>query len=149
MRDYTIESVVFPSLRVLAERRRSSLSDIGRRIGALYGLAAAKRLVPAGAVFAIYFEKPIDPTSVDYELCLPVTGAASALGELPEIGGENCYRIVWRGSYKGLSGVYDALNARIADENRSLSAPPREAYARGPLFGLVPIGLVTEVWYPL
>ena len=149
MQDYQIEKVEFPRQRVLSKREKTSLKDMGRLIGSLYGRAAAQRLEPAGPVFTIYYEKPADPASVDYELCLPVRGSAEALAELREIGGDTCYRITLRGSYKGLARVYDFLNARIEDENRSLSAPPREVYRRGPFMGIIPIGLLTEVYYPL
>ena len=149
MQEFLIESVVFPRQTIIAQRGKASLSDMGRIAGSLFGRAAAQRLAPAGPIFAIYYEKPVDPDSVDYELCLPVKGASTGDEGLREIGGETCYRITWHGSYKGLGRVYDFLNARIEDERRSLSAPPREVYRRGPFLGIVRIAMITEVYYPL
>ncbi len=149
MDDYRIEEATFPRRAVLRKRMKDSLRAMGKLIGGLYGEAGARRLKPAGPVFAIYYEKPQDPESVDYEMCLPVEGDDEALENLDEIGGEACLRIVWRGSYKGLSGVYDALSARVQDGNLGLVAPPREVYVRGPLLGFIRVGLVTEVWFPI
>jgi effector-binding domain-containing protein len=149
MGDYFIEELSFPRVKVLRKRVKDSFNAMGRLIGSLYGEAAARRLKPAGAVFCIYYEKPSDPRSVDYEVCLPVEGAAGDMEGVEEMGGETCLRIVYKGPYKGISGVYDALGAHIEDENRRVIAPPREVYRRGPLFGFLPWGLVTEVWFPV
>lgn len=149
MSDYSIEEAKFPKSSVLRTRVKDTLRTIGRHIGALYRRAGTLGLRPAGSLFAIYHEKPENPESVDYELCLPVKGEPAAMRGLGEIGGDTCLRIVYRGPYKGLSGVYDALGARIEDENRTVLAPPREVYVRGPFLGFLPLGLVTEVWFPV
>jgi len=149
MGEMIIEKARFPRLVVVGRRERRSFAEMGRQIGALYGEAEARRLRPAGAPFVVYFEKPVGTQSVDYGLYLPVTGSATATEGLEEIGGEECYRVVWKGPYKGLAAVYEALSARVEAEGRSLVAPPREVYGRGPLLGFLPFGLLTEIWYPI
>lgn len=149
MPDYIVETLSFPKTRVLSSRQRAPLASIGRLIGGLFGKAAARGLRPGGPPFAVYFEKPADPNSVDFELFLPVEGEEEKLEDLAEFGGERCWRLLLRGAYSGLSGAYAYIEGRLASEGRSLSAPPREVYRRGPLLGFLPFGLLTELWFPL
>ncbi len=81
---FVIEERVFPEMTILSVRTKDSLKAMGGYTKGLYEQANLRGLRPAGPVFAIYFEKPVDPKNVEYELCLPVEGPPDELDKLAD-----------------------------------------------------------------
>jgi Transcriptional regulator, effector-binding domain/component len=147
MDTYPIEECDFPEMTVLAVRTKDSLKAMGKYIRELYSQARMKSLVPDGPVCAVYFEKPTNPDSVDYEMALPVEGAQEEMDKLTDLGGDHCLKLRVKGSYAKLAGAYDYFTSYIEKGGYELSGPPREVYVRGPFLGLPTA--VTDIYFPI
>jgi effector-binding domain-containing protein len=146
---FKIEECDFPEMTVLSHREKDSLYAMGKHIKEIYRNAAMRGLRPAGPVFSVYFEKPTDPASVDYETLLPVEGPPEELDKLADMGGDPCLRLRVKHSYKKFESAYQALSDYAEKEGYETSGPPREVYVRGPmLFGLIP-SQVTDIYFPV
>jgi effector-binding domain-containing protein len=144
-----IEECDFPEMTVLSHREKDSLYSMGKHIKELYKNAAIRGLKPSGPAFSVYFEKPTDPGSVDYEILLPVEGPQEELDKLADMGGDPCLRLRVKHSYKKFEAAYQALSDYVAKEGYEISGPPREVYVRGPmLFGLLSTQ-VTDIYFPI
>jgi effector-binding domain-containing protein len=111
---------------------------------------------PGGPPYGRYHA--FGPEQVDVEIGVPVTAPVSNLrspdeaepGELfaSELPGGQAAITVHRGSYDGLSGVYDGLHDWIHEQGRDEGPGPWESYVDDP--GEVPVDEVkTEVIWPL
>jgi effector-binding domain-containing protein len=148
---YRITEEDFPEFEVLSVRTRDALGAMGKYIGSLYGQAGRNGLKPAGPIFSVYYEKPTNPASVDYEMFLPVEGPSEKLDKLQDFGGDPCLKARHTGSYASLSDAYAALEAEVAKRGLSMSGPPREVYVRGPLLGFLSFipTMVTDIYFPV
>lgn len=149
---YEITKKKYPEQNVIYIRTRDSLYSMGKYISQLYKTARKATVEPAGPIFTMYYEKPTDPKSVDYEMALPVNGELNT-GEIrtKKIGGENCIYLRLKGSYKQFEDAYREMSDYIEKNNIELSGPPREVYVRGPLFGIltfIPI-MITDIYFPI
>lgn len=146
---YHIEECDFPEMTVLSNRVKDSLYAMGKYIKELYKHAAMRGLRPSGPVFSIYFEKPADPSSVDYEMALPVEGPAEELDKLADMGGDPCLRLRLKGPYSKFEEAYAAMGDYIAKGGYEMAGPPREVYVRSPLlFGAFPTP-ITDIYFPI
>ena len=148
---FDIEERNFPSYSAISIRTRDSLAAMGKMIGRLYGRAREAGRKSAGPVFCVYYEKPVDPQSVDYEMFLPLSGEADAAKGIAKIGGENCVYLRVKGAYSQFESAYEALSNFMTARKLEMIAPPREVYVRGPLFGFLtffPI-MVTDIYFPI
>ena len=148
---YRITEEDFPEYEVLSVRTKDAIGAMGKHIGTLFALARNRGFKPAGPLFSVYYEKPVDPSKVDYELFLPVEGPPEKLDELPDFGGDPCLKLRLKGSYKGFEEAYKTLEAEITKRKLEMSGPPREVYVRGPLLGFItlfPI-MVTDIYFPI
>jgi len=148
---FDVGKKTFPLLSAISIRTRDSLFAMGKLIGSLYGKAREAGRSPAGSVFCVYYEKPVDPKSVDYEMFLPVSGEADEAKGIARLGGENCLYLRVKGSYSQFGAAYDALSAFVEEHKLRMIAPPREVYVRGPLLGFltfIPI-MVTDIYFPI
>jgi len=148
---FAVEERKFPECVVLSIRTKDSLFAMGKYIGALFSKAKEAGRKPAGSVFCVYYEKPVDPKAVDYEMFLPVSGDIDPSKGIARIGGENCVYLRVKGSYSQFEAAYDAVSAYIAVKKLEIIAPPREVYVRGPLLGFltfIPI-MITDIYFPI
>lgn len=148
---YRVTEEDFPEYEVLSIRTKDALGAMGKHIGGLYAQARRQGLKPAGPIFSVYYEKPTNPGSVDYEMFLPVEGPSEQLDKLVDFGGDRCLKARHSGSYADLSGAYAALEAEVAKRGFAMSGPPREVYVRGPLLGFLSFipTMVTDIYFPV
>ncbi|HCM26507.1 MAG: hypothetical protein A2Z99_10780 [Treponema sp. GWB1_62_6] len=151
MKPFEISEAEFPEETVLSIRTKDSLGAIGKHIGGLFAMAASKGLKPAGPVFAVYYEKPVNPSSVDYSIYLPVEGNAEELDKHEDFGGEHCLKLRVKGSYSRFTEAYAALEAEFAKRKLEMAGPPREVYVRGPIFGFLTFipTMITDIYFPI
>lgn len=148
---YTIEERDFPEMTVLSVKTKDSLKAMGTYIKGLYEQAAERGLKASGPLFTVYFEKPTDPSNVEYEMFLPVEGPSEELDKLADMGGDPCLYLRVKGSYARFEAAYRALTDHVEAKGYEMSGPPREVYVRGPLFGFltfIPI-MVTDIYFPI
>lgn len=151
MEPFEISEAEFPEETVLSIRTKDALGAMGKHIGGLYALAAAKGLKPAGPVFAVYYEKPVDPSSVDYSIYLPVEGPPEELDKHEDFGGDRCLKLRLKGSYSRFKDAYAALEAEFVKRKLEMSGPPREVYVRGPFLGFMTFipTMITDIYFPI
>ncbi len=151
MEPFEISEAEFPEETVLSVRTKDTLGAMGKHIRGLYALATSKGLKSAGPVFAVYYEKPVNPSSVDYSIYLPVQGEAEELDKHEDFGGDRCLKLRLKGSYSRFKEAYAALEAEFAKRKLEMGGPPREVYVRGPLLGFItfiPI-MITDIYFPI
>lgn len=148
--EYVVSEKNYPEQTVVYIRRKASLYEMGKIIRELFSTARSLKRKPAGTIFSIYYEKPEDPKSVDYEMCLPVQGQADAEG-LKKIGGEKCAYLRVKGSYKQFEQAYGAVGQYVESKGYKAAAPPREVYVRGPLLGFLTFipTMITDIYFPV
>jgi effector-binding domain-containing protein len=151
MEAFEIVEADFPEEAVVSVRTKDALGAMGKHIGALYKIAREKGIKPAGPIFAVYWEKPVDPAKVDYSLYLPVEGKTDALDKCEDFGGDPCLKLRLRGSYSQFGAAYAALEAEVGKRGLEMSAPPREVYVRGPFLGFMTFipTMVTDIYFPV
>ena len=140
----------YPEQYVLHKRTRDSLGSMGKYIRELDKRRKELGLAGAGPFFAIYYEEPTNPQSVDYELLYPVD-ATTETENIRKIGGENCAYLRVKGSYSQLGEAYKSLIEYVTEEKLEVAAPPREVYVKPPLLGFlffIPT-MITDIYFPL
>lgn len=144
----------------LAVRYRTSMADLSKSMGQVYGEIAAfmakKGIAFAGPPFAMYYNMDMD--DLDLEIGFPVASAvASALaatisgegrvkvGQLP---GGKLATATHIGAYDGIAETYERLTAFVAEKGLKPEDFMYEEYLNSPE-DTPPEKLATNIYFPL
>jgi DNA-binding transcriptional MerR regulator len=131
----------------------ANYASVGSLIGEVYNAIGRYRLAADGPVITIYHDAEYRERDVDVEIAAPVSGGAIPGGQRVQLrtlpGFETVLSLVRRGPYEDFSPVYQALMARITDDDYTICGPNREIYLRGPGDGIATADYLTEFQLPV
>lgn len=127
--------------------------DIGAGMSALYQLAAATGLAPAGPPSTTYLGEFRPGTTTEADFGLPVApepfAGANEEVTLRRTEPELFARVTHRGDYHRIGDAYRALDEWIRDSAYRQTGPPTEVYLVAPDEALDPGDLLTEIRVPI
>jgi effector-binding domain-containing protein len=124
-------------------------SAMGPGLNEVMAAIKAQGAEPAGPWFTHH--RKMDPSMVDFEICVPVTAPMPPHGRvtLLDIPATTAARMIDRGSYEGLSGAWGRLMAWIETEGHTPAPDLFECYVAGPETGIDASQWRTELVRPL
>ncbi|AFU01569.1 DUF302 domain-containing protein [Nocardia brasiliensis] len=127
--------------------------DIGSGMDALYGLAAANGLAPAGPPTTTYIGEFRPGAKAEVDFGLPVfpnpIGGANEEMTLRQTEPQTFARLTHRGSYHLIGDAYNALYEWLRGSPYQQAGPPTEVYMVAPDEALDPRDLLTEIRLPI
>jgi len=135
---YEVEVIETEPQTVAAVKVHTSLKKIGDDIGAGFGAVVqamgASGLEPAGAPLIVYHDVIDEETDGDVEICVPVTSAMPAAGEVytRELEGGTMASTMHHGPYSEIAPAYHTVTGWISEHGHEITGPPREVYLNDP-----------------
>ena len=151
---YTVEIDEVEPRPVAAIRLRTSISKVGRDVGAAFGRLIAELgqagIEPAGPPLTVHHEIIDNETDGDIEVCIQITGDFEGRDDLDvrEIEGGPVAATTHKGRYHEITPAYHTLTGWIAEHGHEIVGPPREIYLNDPQI-VLPEDLLTRVEFPI
>lgn len=140
------------AMTVASIAKKGPYTEVGKTIGELMTWVVAKKIMPKGNPFGLYFDEPgkVPPESMRYEICLPVSKEIKSdkvikIKELPEM---EVVSTIYMGPYEKVGSTYGKLMTWITEKGYVVSGPAREIYISNP--SSTPAeSLKTEIQFPI
>jgi effector-binding domain-containing protein len=145
-----VQTTTVPTAMIRLTIPRSEIRNVmGPGIGELMAVLGAQGIAPAGPWLTHHLR--MDPSTFDFEICVPVTRPVTATGrvepgQLPAV---TVARTVYHGGYEGLGAAWQALDAWIVAQGRTPGPSLWEVYRTDPHSSPDPATWLTELNRPL
>jgi effector-binding domain-containing protein len=141
-----------PDIRIAGIRWKGRYGDTGQYFGKL-GRAVGRHI--AGKSFNMYYDEGYKEEDADIESCFPVREGREIKApegiSIRSLPGGKVVSIVHKGPYEQLGRSYEKITSFLKEKNRTVVAPPREVYIKGPgfIFKGNPKNYLTEIQFPI
>ena len=140
------------AMTVASIAKKGPYNDIGKAIGELMTWVIAKKIMPKGNPFGLFYDEPgkVPAESMRYEVCLPVSKEVVSdkvikVKELPEM---EVVSTIYMGPYDTVGSTYGQLMTWVTEKGYVINGPAREIYMSNP--SSTPTeSLKTEIQFPI
>ena len=145
-----IQTTTVPTARIRLTIPRSEIRNVmGPGIGELMAVLGAQGIALAGPWLTHHLR--MDPSTFDFEICVPVTRPVTATGRVEpgQLPAATVARTVYHGGYEGLGAAWQELDAWIVAQGRIPGHSLWEVYRTDPHSNPDPGTWLTELNRPL